>query len=583
MERIPFNDTFLPIRTFDYTIKVLRLGSLMPRNWRALGRLRTIELIAIILFLGITLYALVFASLATSSVAQSHSDPTIQVFAYHMPNQGWAPLTVYFSPFGSSSPNGAVVRYEWDLDGNGSLETDATSTNGYTHYNYVKPGQYTVVLRVTDEEGGTATDSVLVDVRHPAASSVDYWTVFNDSQVRRVDFIISQANWDRMWLDPWSKTKVEADVVVFGERVDAVALSMKGNASLDASGEKKSWKVDTDLFVEGQEYRNLKQLLFHNNFADPSMLREKMAYDMMRFAGLPSSHAAYVELYIDILEDGKPPIYWGVYSMVERLDRKYLANNFGRDSRDGNLYKADAWFEEGAADLAYYGQDIEDYPKPRGEVAYRLQTNLENPDYSDIINLCYVIDGVEYDSPEDFAVALEKVFNVESYLRYLAVILTNLNLDTYPYTGNNYFIYHNPTTDLFEFLPWDMNNSWGHFGGGANFPLFGEVENVGPLQYAPLFSKVFEVDQYRQDYMAYVDLLLRYWFNKENVTSLAEHWHDLIRPYLTKETGDKAFIGESAMYSLEEFNQDQINLISLTDGRNRFLSSAIAAELQRSP
>jgi spore coat protein H len=555
----------------------------MPRTWRALERLRTVEFITIVLFLGVTSVALVFAGVATSTITQSYPDPTIHVYAYHMPNQGWAPLTVYFSAFGSFDPDGKIVHYTWDLDGNGSLETDATSTSGYTQYTYAKPGQYTVTLQVMDDEGGTATDSVLVNVRHPAASSVDYWTVFDDSQVRRVDFIIGQENWDRMWEDPWSKTKVEADVIVFDERIESVALSMKGNASLDASGWKKSWKVDTDIFVGGQEYANLKQLLLHNNFADPSMLREKIAYDMMRFAGLPSSHVAYVELYIDILEDGKPPIYWGIYSMVERLDRKYLSNNFGRDSRHGNLYKADAWFEEGAADLAYYGDDIEDYPKPRGEFAYGLQTNLENPDYSDIIELCYVIDGVEYESPEDFATALEEVFNVESYLRYLAVILTNLNLDTYPYTGNNYFIYHNPTTDLFEFLPWDMNNSWGHFGGGADFPLFGEVENVGPLQYAPLFTKVFEVEQYRQDYLAFVDLLLRNWFNKETVTSLAEHWQDQIRPYLTKETGDKAFIGEGAMYSLEEFDQDRINLILLTEGRNEFLSSAIAAELQKSP
>ena len=555
----------------------------MPRTWKDIGLLRSIESLSIFLFIIAGLVFVVVWGFSQPRIISSHPDPSIHVFAYQMPNQGWAPLTVYFSAFGSSDPDGKIIRYAWDLDGNGSLETDATSTSGYTQYTYAKPGEYTVTLQVTDDEGGTATDTVLVNVRHPAASSVDYWTVFDDSQVRRVDFIIRQENWDRMWVDPWSKTKVEADVVLFGERIDSVALSMKGNASLDASGWKKSWKVDTDIFVEGQEYANLKQLLFHNNFADATMLREKMAYDMMRFAGLPSSHVAYVELYIDIQEDGEPPIYWGIYSMVERLDRKYLSNNFGRDSRHGNLYKADAWFEQGAADLAYYGEDIEDYPKPRGEVAYGLQTNLENPDYSDIIQLCYVIDGVEYETPEDFAVALEKVFNVDSYLRYLAVILTNLNLDTYPYTGNNYFIYHNPTTDLFEFLPWDMNNSWGNFAGGAEFPLFGEVEDVGPLKYAPLFTKVFEVDQYRQDYMAYVDLLLRNWFNKQIVASLAEHWQDQIRPYLTKETGDKAFIGEDAMYSLEQFDQDRINLILLTDDRNEFLSSAIEAELQRSP
>jgi spore coat protein H len=554
----------------------------LPETWKDLGFLRTIESLSIFLFLAAAIVGLIALSFSQSYISATYPDPSIHVFAYHMPNQGWAPLTVYFSAFGSYAMDRGVQRYEWDLDGNGSFETDATTTEGYTQYTYVKPGDYRVSLRVTDEDGGTGTDSIWVNVRHPGSSSVDYWTIFDDSKIRRVDLIVSQANWDRMWLEPSLKTKVEADVVVFGERLRSVGLSMKGNASLDASGQKKSWKIDTDLFIQGQEYKNLKQLLFHNNFADASMLREKMAYDMMRFAGVPSSHVAYVELYVDINDDDQPPIYWGIYSMVERLDRKYLANNFGQDSQDGNLYKADAWFEQGAADLAYYGEDIEDYPKPRGEVAYGLQTNLDDPDYSDIVHLCYVIDGAKYESAEDFALALEQIFDVDSYLRYIAALLTSLNLDTYPYTGNNYFIYHNPTTDLFEFLPWDMNNSWGHFSGGADFPLFGEVDHVGPLEYAPLFTKVFEVDRYRQDYMAYVDLLLRYWFNKVNVSAQAEYWHGLIRPYLTKETGDKAFFGEGAMYSIDNFDQDRIDLIALTDQRNQFLSSAIQAELQRS-
>jgi len=94
---------------------------------------------------------------------------------------------------------------------------------------------------------------------------------------------------------------------------------------------------------------------------------------------------------------------------------------------------------------------------------------------------------VNYASPGEFAAALEPVFNVDGYLRYLAAIFTSLNLDTYPYTGNNYYIYDNLTTGKFEFLPWDLNNSWGNFSGDAQFPLFGEPCCLGPLQWAPLF------------------------------------------------------------------------------------------------
>ncbi len=84
-----------------------------------------------------------------------------------MPHQGWAPMKVYFSAFGSSSTTGEITRYEWDLDGNGIYDTDATSTGGYTSYYYAKPGEYQVTLRVIDSSGRTTTDNLWVYVRHP--------------------------------------------------------------------------------------------------------------------------------------------------------------------------------------------------------------------------------------------------------------------------------------------------------------------------------------------------------------------------------------------------------------------------------
>ncbi len=127
---------------------------------------------------------------AHSLVHQTHPDPSILTFAYHLPNQGWAPLTVYVSAFGSRDLDGDIVRYEWDLDGNGSFETDASATQGYTQYTYAKPGVYTITLQVTDDEGGTAIDSVLVSVRHPASSRVDYWTLFDDTHVQRIKLLV---------------------------------------------------------------------------------------------------------------------------------------------------------------------------------------------------------------------------------------------------------------------------------------------------------------------------------------------------------------------------------------------------------
>ncbi len=548
----------------------------MGPSKKSLKPARSIEKVSIAVFLTAGLLTITLGLFPRSDLTSAVEDPSIEAFAYNTPHQGWAPLEVYFSAFGSHDPNGTIVRYEWDLDGNGSFETDATSTRGYTSYTYAKPGEYTVSLRVTNEKGASATTSVNVSARHPSSSSVDYWSLFDQTSVRTVTFEISTANWDLMWAQPSAKIKVEADMVIFGQRVESIGLSMKGNASLDASGEKKPWKVDTDQFIPNQEFENLKQLLFHNNFADPSMLRETLAYEMMGFAGLPTSHVCFVEIYIDITDDDQESLYWGVYTMLERPDRKYLANRYGREFRHGNLYKAYAWFEQGAVDFVYYGPTIDDYPQPRGRYAYNPETNVEDHDFSDIIELTYVIDGVDYETPEDFASALEQVLDVQNYLRFQAANFTLLNLDTHPYTGNNLYLYHNPATGLFEFIPWDLNNSWGHFGGDAEFPLFGSEQSMGPVSYAPLFENVFEVQQYRQDFAAYVDLLVRNWFNAENVGQLAETYQSLVRPYLTKESGDRGYSGAGAMFNLEMFDSDRIALIELTRERSAFLLAETA-------
>ncbi len=549
----------------------------MKADWQEKNWLRLLEMGGIILFVLFALAWGVIQSVSKREPAYPEFDTDIQVYAYDMPNQGWAPLKVYFSAFGSNDPNGKIIRYEWDLDGNGSFETDATAEGGYASYVYTKPRDYIITLRVTNDKGGIATATTEVHVRHPASSSVDYETIFDDSQVRRVDFIITQENWNTMMEDPIAKIQVEADASIFGESIKRVGLSPKGNSTIGFPGDKKPFKLDMNAYIAGQEYRNLSMLLFHNNFGDPSMLREKMAYDMMQFAGVAASHTAFVEVWLDISDDDQPAKFLGVYTLVERPDKKFLANRFGRENDTGNLYKADAWFEEGAADLAYYGENIEDYPKPRGELAYRLMYK-ENGDYDDIIHLCYTIDGVDYETPEDFAAALEEAFNVDAYLRYLAVIFLNLNFDQYPDTGNNYYLYNNPGSGKFEWIAWDMGNSWGHFGGEATHPIFGTEQSMGPLQYRPLFTKVFEVEEYRQTYKAYLDLLIRHWFNEEYVGAQARAWQSLIKPHLDQGDGDLMYFGSTAPVSIEEFDGGIQGIINLTRERAAYVKQVLAQD-----
>lgn len=547
---------------------------------QALGRAasrRNLETLSIALFVVASLVVLVAgARQAQPQAVSAPPDPGLTAQASAMPGQGWMPLTVYFSAYGSRAASPGALRYQWDLDGNGKLDFDATSQGGYARYVYARPGDYTVTLRVTDARGRSATDQVVVRVRHPASSSVDYGTVFDDRRVRRIDLALSTADWQRMWAEPEAKVQVPADAVLFGERLPEVGLRMRGQFSLRESGAKKPWKIDTDAYVEGQEFHNLRQLLLLNNIGDPSLLKEKLAYEMMRFAGVPASHAAFVALWFDLVDDGQPPIYWGVYTLVERVDNKYLANRFGRDALGGNLYKA-SHAQRGPMDLIYYGEQIEDYPQQNGQYAYGKMNNEEEADYDDIIALCRTVDGTDYASDEDLVEALEGALNVDTFLRYMAVVMILDNWDSYPNTGNNYYLFHNPASGRFEWIPWDL--TWG---GNAQAPLLGRS---GPalLQRAPLYDQVFSVDAYRRQYEAYVDLLLRQWFTPQNVARLAREYHRQIAPYVSQAAGDRAFFGDTPMFPPEVFADSWQPLVDFATERGGYLREALGREMGAPP
>ncbi|MCB1221337.1 PKD domain-containing protein [bacterium] len=52
--------------------------------------------------------------------------------------------------------DGEVVHYRWDLDGDGSFETD-TGDVPRAEVGFTEPGQYWVGLQVTDDDGATDT------------------------------------------------------------------------------------------------------------------------------------------------------------------------------------------------------------------------------------------------------------------------------------------------------------------------------------------------------------------------------------------------------------------------------------------
>ena len=158
-----------------------------------------------------------------------------------------------------------------------------------------------------------------------------------------------------------------------------VGVRFKGNSSLQSSWQngilKLSFKLDFDEFeddypqIDNQRFYGFKKLSLKNNYDDKSMLREKVAGDVFRNAGLVGSHTAFYTVYVD---HGDGPQYFGVYTLVEEVDDTVLDEQFSDD--DGNLYKPDG----DAASFAIGTYDEDEYVK---------KTNEDEADFTDVTSL----------------------------------------------------------------------------------------------------------------------------------------------------------------------------------------------------
>jgi uncharacterized membrane protein YgcG len=99
--------------------------------------------------------------------------PVAGTLSASVPNAVPLNTQITFTDTGASDPNGggAITKYEWDLDGNGTFE-QSTGTTPTASHSYGSNGTRTVKVRVTGSAGATAVATyTLVALNQPPAIS----------------------------------------------------------------------------------------------------------------------------------------------------------------------------------------------------------------------------------------------------------------------------------------------------------------------------------------------------------------------------------------------------------------------------
>lgn len=268
-----------------------------------------------------------------------------------------------------------------------------------------------------------------------------------DNKIHRIDIFLSNDSWLKMNKDVWDNVYFSS-LFVYDQKdsLKNIGMRVKGNTSREAK--KKGYRLDLAEF-QSQTYQGLKNMNLNGNHNDPSMLREYLSARFLARAGIVAARCNPVMLYVN-------GTYQGLRNHSEYIDKIFLNSRFGESS--GNLYKC-SW----PADLGWLGSSQQSYkdlinPSPLNERAYELKTNTGKDDYSDLVKLIDVINNSPTDS---FEVRLERIFDVNNYLRILAAEVLMGHWDNYFYNKNNYFLYHRSSDNRFVYIPYDMDNTFG--------------------------------------------------------------------------------------------------------------------------
>jgi PKD repeat protein len=82
------------------------------------------------------------------------------------PATGVMPLAVSFDASSSADPDGSLVRYEIDFDGDGIFDSENSTDTGFAHI-YEGLASYQATMRVTDNRGATDSASATITVTLP--------------------------------------------------------------------------------------------------------------------------------------------------------------------------------------------------------------------------------------------------------------------------------------------------------------------------------------------------------------------------------------------------------------------------------
>ena len=482
-------------------------------------------------------------------------------------------------------------------DVNGDGEINVADLNALVNILLGEAADYDTTHRADvnyDSEINIADVNVLTDyilggeLPKPLKQGYDY--VWDDEVIPEIHLSVSLSEWNRLLAlydaNAYTTQYVMASIsfVKEGETtvIDDVGLRIKGNTSRRRpegwngqmhQRDNTDWhhfhlginlrKYEDDDAHTIQDVRKLHLKWFKD---DPANVRELFCYDLFRRAGVWTAvRDQYCRLWIHVEGDSKEA-YYGVYEMLEPIDKRYLKDRETRfGSSKGYLWKcrnAAAGLNNPNGDI-WYDDDTDD------RHAYTLETQTAEFD-SARVQLIDFMNKLSRLNDNEFYTWIQSATDMDLLLKTYAVNVAVGMWDDYWNNANNYYIYFNSKhlhDYKFYFIPYDYDNT---LGTSLRCGVQSDAGRQDPLHWGndnnPLIARILKYSDFKAKYVAYLKELVdnsKGLMNRASAQARIRAWQARIEQYTDNDTGEDCFIedkpapwGNHSEYNLLKTNND---------------------------
>lgn len=397
-----------------------------------------------------------------------------------------------------------------------------------------------------------------------------YSYVFDSSVIPEIHLTFTEEEWNKL-LDAYDRDPDNKDFVrcralyIKGQdrrEIPDAGIRLRGNTSRRRPEGSKGRKHDNKNPDWHHCHFSLDLHKFENNYYhtiegvrqvdlkwfkdDPAYVREIFCYDLFRRFGVWTAiHDIYVRVWVKA--GGSPEAYFGVYGMLEHIDKNYLrARKDKFTSAEGALWKNGA------------GAGLRS-SKDRFELKCGADPEQARKQLDDFIAK---LNGYSNDA---FYNWIESVMDIELFLRTYAVNVAVGMWDDYWNNANNYYLYFTPDNRLY-FIPFDYDNT---LGTSLDCGVQNDAGRHDPLHWGddrnPLAAKILARPQWREMYLGFLrELTIKPEYStaasaRERILS----WQEMIAPFVANDTGEDMKIedrpaswGNHGEYRLTTFGKD---------------------------